>query len=84
MNTMAQNGELVVIERIKKDEGTFVQLAAKKLDGRSFFEIRVYFVNGKGHEIPTTKGVTFGPKSVLKLRRACDDAIRIIKGGDLL
>ena len=81
--THTQKNE-IVITRISKGDDRFVQLAVKNFKGSSFFDVRVYSINGHGLEVPTIKGVTFSRKNVLRLRQACDDALRVIDGGDLI
>ena len=83
MNEVKGNGETVIGKIRGRDDITYVRFTVKEAEGRKLLDIRRYFIDGKGDEYPSTKGVTFSQKNLLKVRQYIDDALRVMSGGQL-
>lgn len=69
-----------IIGEIKKDDENVLRFAVKEYKNKEYFDIRLYFRNGKGHLFPTQKGITLSKKSLPLAIRYCQQAIAVLDG----
>lgn len=77
---MNEKEEKLIGEITKKDETTVIRFAVKEFRNREYFDIRIYFKNGKGHLFPTQKGITLSRKSLPLAINFCQQAVAALDG----
>lgn len=69
-----------IIGEIKKDDENVLRFAVKEYKNKEYFDIRLYFRNGRGHLFPTQKGITLSRKNLPLTIRYCQQAIAALDG----
>ncbi len=73
--------ESVVILRVARGAKTETRVSLDSFDGRTFVNLRLWFMAPNGVWGPTRRGVTFEVEALHDLQRAIQEAIQRTTGG---
>ena len=71
-----------LVGEIKRNDDNILRFSIKEYKGRKYCDIRVYFKNGRGHMIPTKKGITLSRKNITMAMHYLDNAQLYLNGED--